>query len=147
MDGSNVVGLAGLKRLARIVRRYYEEHHYCGSDLAGCCFRASRQLFKLAEDCGIRTEIGLGECHAFVLYGGKVVDVTATQFGNYQKVMVVDLETMSKRRSWSTHPWRLQHRLSNLSKANRMWGGHCDARYRAERQEIREMAKKAGLLK
>lgn len=143
-DGSDEFRL--LIKLARIVRKYYDRKDGQGSTLAGYCFTASRQLFMLAKDCGIPVKMGLAACHAFILYGNTVVDVTATQFGKRRKVLVADLDTLSEERPWGERAWELRHRHSNLAGANRTWGGRCDSKYKEERKEIQNLARKAGIL-
>lgn len=128
--------LRRLTKLARVVRCAYEKIYGKNSDLAGACFDASRQLFRLAKDNGLAVEIGIGDGHAFVLLGDTIVDVTATQFGRKPKVLVAKRKEQGKRRWCGLFPWQLESRHSNMWSANRSWGDRCGYAYRQERRVI-----------
>ena len=128
--------LRHLIRLARIVRRAYEKIYDESSDLGGACFDASRQLFRLAKDNKLAVEIGIGDGHAFVLLGDTIVDITATQFGRRQKVLVTKQKQLEKRRWFGLYPWRLESRHDSIRSANRSWGDRCGCTYRQERRVV-----------
>ena len=128
--------LRRLIKLARIVRRAYEKIYDESSDLGGACFDASRQLFRLAKDNKLAVEIGIGDGHAFVLLGDTIVDVTATQFGKKQKVLITKRKQLEKRRWFGLFPWRLESRHDSVRSANRSWGDTCGRAYRQERRVV-----------
>lgn len=101
-DLERLVGLARITRGAfeRVARmRSYPK------DLGGLCHCASSFLARLAEAHGIEVELGRGIGHWFVLYGGTIiVDVTATQFGVKEKIVVLLVDKARKRGEW----WDLQ---------------------------------------
>lgn len=138
-----------LIRLARVVRSAYEKiygkYSDLDSDLGGACFDASRQLFRLARDNGIAVEIGIGDGHAFVLLGDTVVDVTATQFGKRQKVLVSGQKRLARVRRFNCFPWMLTSRHNSIRSANRCWGECCGRTYRQERQVVLQTLKEERL--
>lgn len=133
-----------LKMLARVVRHAYEKIYGQHSSLAGACFDASRQLFRLAKDNGLDVEIGIGDGHAFVLLGDIVVDVTATQFRKRQKVLVAKQKWLTKRRKRPRFPWRpwvLESRHDSIRSANCSWGERCGRTYEWERRIVLQTLK------
>ena len=58
------------------------------ADLNGCCFWASRELFKNLKRLNYRVGLAMNEGHSFVIYGKYLIDLTATQFGVYPKVYI-----------------------------------------------------------
>jgi hypothetical protein len=90
----------------------YDELDECSQsllDLAGMCARCSGRLYTELKEHGIRTIICESEYtdtssyidfdgnHVFLMWKEYVIDVTATQFGKYPKVMIRKLYTLSKR--------------------------------------------------
>lgn len=77
--------------------RYWAEGKcgYSHTNLMGWCARASAQLFKQLEKDGIAAEIHAWTCplsgcaHVFVVVDDHVVDVTATQFMDFENTPVV----------------------------------------------------------
>lgn len=69
---------------ARRARRWAERNwrsYYCHEDMCGLCgVAAARLLIELRRD-GIHARIACSDEHAFVIYRGHIIDVTATQFG------------------------------------------------------------------
>jgi len=63
--------------------------------LSGCCAIASVMLFEELSKLNISCKLALSENsdydHVFVMIGNTVVDITATQFGNFKKVEIVDI--------------------------------------------------------
>jgi len=52
-----------------------------GDDLCGLCAVASKELFTRLKANGFKDVlIACNDCHCFVIYKGRVLDVTATQF-------------------------------------------------------------------
>jgi len=100
--------LIGLARFARITFEKVAERDQWPYNLGGLCFSASFFLHKLAENYGIKTEIGHGIGHWFVLFEDKVVDITATQFGVKEKIAVLSIEEAEKCGGW----WELQNKWS-----------------------------------
>ena len=139
--GNEVSELNRLKCLAHIVRKAYEKS-WNSDNLGGACFDATRQLFCLARDYGITVQIGLGDGHAFVLLGDTIVDVTATQFGKYRKVLVSKLGRLAKRVYFCQYPWKLESRHNSIWSANKAWGDHCGREYRRDRKIVLETLKK-----
>jgi len=56
--------------------------------LGGCCFWASRELFKHLKRLNYRVGLAINDGHCFVIYGNYLIDLTATQFGSYPKVYI-----------------------------------------------------------
>jgi hypothetical protein len=136
----NLDNLQRLIFLARVVRITLEKVHP-NSNMCGFCLDASRQLFRLAKDNGIKdVEIGLNEGHAFVIFNqDTIVDVTATQFGKKRKVLVGKIKRLkyqkSKTESWAKHPWSIKTSHKTIRSANMQWLYKCDNDYRSLRTE------------
>ena len=83
--------------IARSVRQWAEDlakttEEYPDS-LGGLCAIASAELFNRLKGAGFdNTLIAYTDKHVYVVLDGYVIDVTATQFGNYPKVFI---ETVS----------------------------------------------------
>lgn len=58
------------------------------SDLMGMCAIAAAELHVRLKRAGYASKIGYNSSHCFVIYKDHVLDVTATQFGTYEKVFV-----------------------------------------------------------
>jgi hypothetical protein len=107
--------LEQLIKLARITRSAFEKvarKQGYQSNLGGLCYDASNFLRRMAEAYGIPTDLGIGSCHWFVLYGNIVIDVTSTQFDQPEKIAVLPLSVAEERGSW----WKLQGRNSDPPK-------------------------------
>lgn len=72
--------------------------------LVGMCGVASVHLARALKDC----EIALADGHAFILSGDYLVDVTATQFGDFPPVLVQLHSTLEK------HWWWEHYKLCSL---------------------------------
>jgi len=101
--------LEKLTVLAWAVRRAYDRysstiHKIDNPDLAGYCYEASARLYRLAKTHGLDVKLCQGVGHWFVEFGGKVVDVTSTQFQQPEKVAVLDKNEAEKRGDW----WKLK---------------------------------------
>lgn len=84
--------VARIVELAQKVRDAFEEigKSNCFPDnLCGLCLRASVQLFVVAGDYGMDIEMVGGFGHCYNMCDGWIIDVTATQFGITDRVMVV----------------------------------------------------------
>lgn len=86
--------LEQLINLARFTRTVFEKKASNGwrEDLAGMCYDASCFLYTIAKAHGIDTKIGAGYRHYFIVYNNMIIDVTATQFGVKEKVVVMPIE-------------------------------------------------------
>lgn len=74
-------------------------------DLCGLCYDASCFLRTLAAREGIKTELGTGIGHFFVIFNrDTVIDITSTQFGVADRVAVRPLDLAEKVGEW----WQVQ---------------------------------------
>lgn len=90
------MSLKEVKAIAKEVRKVFEriegdEGGYYGNpgpgSLGGYCGRASIQLYLACKRAGLNgIELWDGDGHTFNAYNGKIVDITATQFGQPRKV-------------------------------------------------------------
>jgi len=101
--------LLGLARIARVVFERVAAKDTYPPHLGGLCYDASCFLRRMAAAYGIKTDLGQGHGHWFVLFGNTVVDVTSTQFGQPEKIAVLPLEEAEKRGHW----WSLVGRHSD----------------------------------
>ncbi len=83
-----------IKTIARRVRKWAEKLQHdrpslWSTSLGGMCGICAYEIFKRARRAGIRCRVAMSCHHAFVLYRGHIIDVTATQFGGseYPKVL------------------------------------------------------------
>ena len=129
---------ARLLELAAFVRRAFEKlavEEANPSDLCGYCARSSLQLLRLATMEGIRADICLGCSHAFLVLPTEkkdgtvldlVLDVTATQFGHYDKIQVAPLSTMAAECS----AWRVSKRCKTVEEFRNTWGWEGEETYK-----------------
>jgi len=90
------MSLRKITSIARRIRKAFEEieskeGEYNDGDLGGYCGRASVQLYLACKRQGIKIQIAEGVGHIFNVYNGRIVDITATQFGYCEKVFIKDL--------------------------------------------------------
>ena len=80
------------------VRSFLENELNWSSDLTGACAIGSFLVWKLLQEYKPTLVVGdapdMGHC--WVKVRGKVVDVTATQFGDYPPVLVLPIQKYSK---------------------------------------------------
>lgn len=90
----NSIQAQAILQQARLVRRW-ACRRAGNRDLTGWCARASAELWYQLTQQGIGARLRLwedahtGEGHVFVTVGNHVVDVTATQFNEFQRQTVV----------------------------------------------------------
>ena len=70
------------------------------SNLTGYCIRASIQLHLAAKDLGISVSMVPSDFHVYNVYGDKIIDITATQFGKRKKVWIVNFNEANKTSHW-----------------------------------------------
>lgn len=63
---------------------------YC-PDLAGLCAIVSKELCERLQQNGYKAKIAYNGHHCFVILQGRIIDLTATQFGNYPKIYIKKL--------------------------------------------------------
>lgn len=110
---SRVIAIAGK------VRDAFEEigkNEQYPSNLCGLCLRASAQLFAAAADFGIDIQIIGGIGHCFNMCDGYIIDVTATQFGEIDRVLVVHPANVAVRQS-SFSSWKKESVSVSLEEA------------------------------
>jgi len=81
-----------LVRIAYKVRDAFEEigqKEQLPQDLCGLCLRSSVQLFVAAKYFGIDIQVIGGYGHCYTMRDGYIIDVTATQFCETERVLVV----------------------------------------------------------
>lgn len=85
-----------------------ESRDYPSNDLNGWCAIASAHLSRLLAQDGIEHRICLAEscegCHVFVTVGDYIVDVTATQFSEYQNEPVLLAHSRQLEHNWFHDP-------------------------------------------
>jgi hypothetical protein len=92
-----MTNLEKVKKIAKKVRAAFEEieEKEYGSkytDLGGYCGRASVQLYLACRRAGITIGLHEGYGHMFNTYNGRIIDITATQFGINKKVYVKKID-------------------------------------------------------
>jgi hypothetical protein len=117
-----------IKEIAKQVRAAFEEISN-NDDLCGFCGRASIQIHLAALRQGLKgVTLCVGVGHMYCMANDTVIDVTATQFGVEDKVLIVPLfDIPSKVKSFS--PWSQQGRYSSIAQLeaeNCMWSSKED---------------------
>lgn len=91
-----MVALTGkLKMLGRIAHKVRDAFEEIGekeelpSDLCGLCLRSSVQLFLAAKYFDINIKVVGGYGHCYTMCDGYIIDITATQFGEADRVLIV----------------------------------------------------------
>jgi len=102
-----MMSLREVKSIARKIRKAFEEiekkegsYGDVPGDLGGYCGRASVQLYLACRRKGIKVVMAEGEGHMFNVYNGRIIDVTATQFGVPEKIFVRKLSYGDKLNRW-----------------------------------------------
>jgi hypothetical protein len=88
-----------LIKLAHKVRDAFEEisqKESLPTNLCGLCLRSSVQLFLAAQYFGINIQVIGGDGHCYTMCDGHIIDVTATQFGEKERVLVVPPNRVSE---------------------------------------------------
>lgn len=90
----------------RLMLEYYAEDADFSKDLSGLCAIASGELHARLKRNGISSTIvlyeGIGYGHCFVEVENHVVDITATQFGEREKVCVKPVEEARAKDFWNS---------------------------------------------
>jgi hypothetical protein len=86
---NDLMRLLGLARKIRLALEKVAIENGYNDDLGGLCYDATLILSEIASQSNIEVELAQGYGHWFVLYNDMIVDITATQFGVKEKVMVI----------------------------------------------------------
>lgn len=92
--------LSTVRKIAHRVRRWAEKiaqkypDYFGEEDLSCLCGVASGKLLWTLKQAGIKAQIAVSECHAFVLWNGYVVDITATQIPYGREKVEIFKESM-----------------------------------------------------
>ena len=97
--------------IARSVRQWVEEKDQLqrnpSGDLGGWCAIASAELWRRLDKNNIKSEIHISEdewtFHVFVVVEDHIVDVTATQFGHYEPVVIMHHRLAESKDYWNTN--------------------------------------------
>lgn len=112
--------LIRLATRARVVFERFAAQDRWSPNLGGLCHDATQFIRRMANAHGIPTFCGGGSGHWFVLYEAHgepmVVDITATQFEQPEKVMVLPLKEAAKRGRW----WDLREKEESLDSYERI---------------------------
>lgn len=117
------------RRWAKSLQREYP--HAFGSDLSCMCGIANFELFKRLKRRRFRVFMRSNSIHCFLEWGKYVLDITATQFGDYPAVAIVDPKARRGEEFW----YKRSRRLGNLRKAKQwfsQWPSEqCPFRYQS----------------
>lgn len=110
--------------LAQCVRNWAESkrhRHNFSADLCGMCAIANAHLYRVLKDHGIRFWLVENDHHVFLLRQNRVLDVTATQFGDYGRVLFTPLDAPAAHKgdkigdvSW----WQVRRKFATLEQLN-----------------------------
>lgn len=112
----NFKKLNKLLSLSEIVREQYEMEYPSCSTLEGFCGLASYRLLKMANYNKLYPTMCYGLydsiCHAWIEYCGYIVDLTATQFGIWERIYVIEKPSKKyKKIDWSSRAGDGKHIL------------------------------------
>jgi hypothetical protein len=127
--------LKKIRRIARYVRKAFDNIAKAqgrSPNLGGFCGRSAAQMFLECRRKGINVQIANARGHAFCTYAGHVIDVTATQFGVCQDVVI-------KPRSQVTRPYHqviAQYNSVHKAMSNVIMGLYMTNTYKDEDRKI-----------
>ena len=110
------ISVKELRAIAQQVRSWAESYAHKNDgftirDLTGMCAIASGELWRRLHIQGQKATICMyddfGDSHVFVLYNGYLIDLTATQFGKYPKVIV-------RKTTNREYFWRVDYRFPTV---------------------------------
>lgn len=81
-----------LSTILRTTRRWAEKtaiKECCyGKDLMGLCAITSKKLFSVLKENGFNPILAYNSTHCFIILKNRIMDLTATQFGNYPEIFI-----------------------------------------------------------
>ena len=95
-----------LLEIARDVRHIAEKHPDSCYDLSCWCAICSFKIFKILRNITKQVYFAIVDggccchCHCFVIYKNKMIDVTATQFGEKENIVIDDIDTIQYSKKW-----------------------------------------------
>lgn len=89
--------LERIRDIMIVVRKAFEHSYPYSPTLMGFCGRASIQLFYECRREWIDLELVEGSYHAFCMYRGYILDITATQFNNYPPIYIAEYPAIPPR--------------------------------------------------
>lgn len=95
------------KKLALKIRKAFEEienRRYYRFDLPGYCKRASIQFFLEARKRRFDVNIAASYVHVYNIYDGYIIDITASQFGVQDRVLITKINERSQNGYWKPRP-------------------------------------------
>jgi hypothetical protein len=84
-----------ITKASRNVMEHYAKANNFNKDLGGLCFDASAYLAKRLRRNGIRSKVVASNYHCFLKLKGKIIDITASQFGG-PAILIVDQDKADK---------------------------------------------------
>lgn len=97
-----------LKKHATVARRWAmrnRDKYYSYDNLMGMCAIASGYLHKRLQAKGIESVLCYNDGHCFVRVDDYIVDVTATQFGDYKPVEIFPVHEATERNKYC---WKIE---------------------------------------
>lgn len=96
-----------VKPIAEKVRFWAEDlwRETGAGDLCGCCAIASAKLFNELKAAGLNPILHYADSHVHVRIEDKIIDVTATQFGDYPPVLITTIDKLRTHRFKYENPW------------------------------------------
>jgi len=108
MQLHNYQTIVAIAHDVRLDMEMYAEDNDFPKDLTGLCAIASSELFTRLKRKGLSPVICLNvldscDCHVFVVVEDHIVDITATQFGKYNNVVITEFIDNQKQWFWNAH--------------------------------------------
>jgi hypothetical protein len=101
MSVLNKTQLRQAYRIRKKLELEYKDSYLITKDLCGACFIASFEFADYLWSRGVKVKLVMNEFHCFLIKDGYIIDITATQFGCKNKVLIQKhYKTDSK--CWST---------------------------------------------
>lgn len=145
MTNKQKENLKKIRKIARLVRKAFEviaKTQGYHDNLGGLCGRAATQLFLECRRQGISIRLAATDGHAFCVYCGYIIDVTATQFTheNFWWPKIVIQPIPEGFRPWYHNPRVVYRSVCSAVKGTKKWGGLFGAGsyYREDRRVVKK---------
>lgn len=103
------------KKLEKMLVEYEPEDWY--DDLCGACCVGTYLLLRELEKRKINAYAAISRNHVFLIYRNKIIDVTATQFGFLENVLVKNLNSVS----FMDTQWVIYDKTNNSKQLKEKW--------------------------
>ncbi len=117
-----------IKKIAHLVRKRIVKQNKNGMfpyDLCGLCAISSVELFIALRKAGFRIQVVKADGHAYVTWKNYIIDITATQFGQKNRVCIIPIQyaRQKEKNYWWWKKGRASGNLTEIRRIFRSWQG------------------------